>query len=42
MVMSAQHLENLFDPDKYKQLEGHIFEALGKLLDAQRNSTYIP
>ncbi|MBL7545940.1 MAG: hypothetical protein JNL11_19130 [Bdellovibrionaceae bacterium] len=35
MVMSARHLQELFDPDKYKQLEGHIFEALGKLLDEQ-------
>lgn len=35
MVMSARHLENLFDAEKYKQLEGHIFEALGRLLDSQ-------
>jgi hypothetical protein len=35
MVMSARHLQELFDPEKYKQLEGHIFEALGKLLDEQ-------
>lgn len=35
MVMSARHLEELFDTNKYTQLEGHIFEALGKLLDDQ-------
>ncbi len=35
MVMSARHLQELFDITRYKQLEGHIFEALGKLLDAQ-------
>ncbi len=33
IVMSARHLQELFDNEKYKQLEGHIFEALGKLLD---------
>lgn len=35
MVMSARHLQDVFDPEKYTQLEGHIFEALGKLLDEQ-------
>lgn len=35
IVMSSRHLQDVFDPDKYKQLDGHIFEALGKLLDAQ-------
>lgn len=35
IVMSARHLEELFDSKKYESLEGHIFEALGKLLDPQ-------
>lgn len=35
IVMSARHLEEVFDPEKYKKLEGQIFEALGKLLDEQ-------
>lgn len=35
IVMSARHLEDLFDATKYKNLEGGIFEALGKLLDEQ-------
>lgn len=35
IVMSARHLQELFDASKYKNLEGGIFEALGKLLDEQ-------
>lgn len=35
VVMSARHLQELFDASKYKNLEGGIFEALGKLLDEQ-------
>jgi hypothetical protein len=33
LVMSASHLERIFEPDHYKNLEGGIFEGLGKLLD---------
>lgn len=35
VVMSARHLQDLFDANQYKNLEGGIFEALGKLLDEQ-------
>ena len=35
VVMSARHLESLFDRTLYKNLEGGIFEGLGKLLDDQ-------
>ncbi len=34
-VMSAKHLEEIFDPEKYLNLDGGIFEALGKLMDDQ-------
>lgn len=33
LVMSASHLDKIFDPQHYKNLEGGIFEGLGKLLD---------
>lgn len=33
LVMSASHLDRIFDPQNYKNLEGGIFEGLGKLLD---------
>jgi hypothetical protein len=35
IVMSARHLQEVFDANQYKNLEGGIFEALGKLLDTQ-------
>ncbi len=33
LVMNASHLEKIFDPQHYRNLEGGIFEGLGKLLD---------
>ncbi|MFN8846562.1 MAG: hypothetical protein ACK5W9_06895 [Bdellovibrionales bacterium] len=33
LLMSASHLERIFNPEHYKNLEGGIFEGLGKLLD---------
>lgn len=33
LVMSASHLDRIFSPEHYKNLEGGIFEGLGKLLD---------
>ena len=33
LVMNASHLPKIFDPQHYKNLEGGIFEGLGKLLD---------
>lgn len=33
LVMSASHLGKIFAPQHYKNLEGGIFEGLGKLLD---------
>lgn len=33
LIMSASHLPKIFDPQHYKNLEGGIFEGLGKLLD---------
>jgi hypothetical protein len=33
LVMSAAHLPKIFDPKHYKNLQGGIFEGLGKLLD---------
>lgn len=35
IVLSARHLQELFEKSHYKNLEGGIFEALGKLLDDQ-------
>lgn len=35
LVMGASQLEKLFDPQHYQNLEGGIFEGLGKLLDPQ-------
>lgn len=33
LVMSASHLDRIFNSEHYKNLEGGIFEGLGKLLD---------
>ena len=33
LVMNASHLPKIFDPQHYKNLEGGMFEGIGKLLD---------
>lgn len=33
LLMSASHLDRIFSPEHYQNLEGGIFEGLGKLLD---------
>ena len=33
LVMNASHLPKIFAPEHYKNLEGGMFEGLGKLLD---------
>lgn len=40
LIMSAAHLEKLFDPQYYENLEGGLLEGLGKLLD-QNNRVYV-
>jgi hypothetical protein len=42
IVMGASHLENIFEETLYRNLEGGIFEGLGKLLDANSKLSIYP